>query len=112
MQIEIEISRKEKATVEVSFPLFVTYGDSFDGGGGYECYARIDGSLTRHEIHEDQGGEWQYGVDKIGRETLGRIASPQHYAHEFAGYSYSKISADEFYAKVNEFRAALAAIPR
>ena len=93
MQVEIEITKTEKASIEVVFPLFVEYGDIFDNGGSYDCYARIDESLTRHKITEHSDGEWQYEVGKIDRVTLGKMASPKSYAYDVGGYNYSTISA-------------------
>jgi hypothetical protein len=108
MQVEIEVTSKTKAMVEVEFPLFVKYGDSFDSGGGYDCYSRVDESRTMHTIHQDWNGDWQYEVKQIGREWLGQMVS-KDYAR--SGYSYEKIPAAEFYEKVAELRDKLGAIP-
>ena len=108
MQVEIEVTSKKKAMVEVEFPLFVKYGDSFDSGGGYDCYSRVDGSRTMHTLHQDWDGKWEYEVKQIGKEWLGSIVS-KDYARP--GYSYEMITAAEFYEKVAELREALAAIP-
>ena len=112
MLVEIEFTKKDKATVESTFPVYVTYGDTFDSGGGYECYARIDESMTDYVVTERSDGEWEYKSDRADRRMIGKIFAPKFYAGDFSGYHYKKILPEEFYAKVDEMSAALSAIPR
>ena len=110
MKIEIEITKKEQATVEVEFPLFLKYGDTFESGGWYECYARVDETMNRHTIIEDMDGKWEYSSDRVGPDELGRIVKAD--PSGLSGYLYREITADQFYAKVEELRDALAGVPR
>lgn len=111
MQFEVTVEKKEKQTIEVEFPLYLQGGDTFDGGGWYQSFYRIDvdparkGYGVEHHLNIDSRGEWQYEKSNINlSNTLGcMLVQSKH--------DYTKITADEFYKQLEKLKAALIAIP-
>jgi hypothetical protein len=123
MQIEIEVTKKEKRTIEVSFPIYFKSDDSTDGGW-WENYYRIDklpeplskfpGSADGIEIeltvrgsHSTRREEAEYEVETTYvnlANALGHYMRPDQ-------YDAVQSSEAEFYKILDEFKARLAALP-
>jgi hypothetical protein len=105
MKIEVDVKKTEKTTVDVDFPLCYRYEGSFDTGGWYETYHRVEESGREDEIHINDRGEWEYRKAKANLPNLlGYILVEKRWQYEI-------ISASVFYEKLAEMRAALDAIP-
>jgi hypothetical protein len=97
--ITVERTKKVKETIEVDFPLFLQGGDTFDSGGGYDSWIRVDKDLTAVVLRRDYDGEWE--IDKYKKWT--EFSSPMY---------YTTSSIEKFESALTELEGVVEAIRR
>lgn len=105
MKVAATVTHKKKQIIDVTFPLFLKSGDSFDFGGWYETFRRIEEDGTEYELTINDKDEWQFEKSHIDlADALG------YYLVEKGNAEV--ITAQAFEAKVADFMKLLNEVPR